>query len=76
MKASSLLLLLSLGLLAIWAQLPPASGQTGSLGECPKPSGAGICVEMCGSDDSCGPGERCCSNGCGHVCTKVTKGYR
>ncbi|KAH0619359.1 hypothetical protein JD844_019404, partial [Phrynosoma platyrhinos] len=42
------------------------------VGECPKPPGAGLCVENCGSDDICGPGEKCCSNGCGHQCTKVT----
>ncbi|XP_062977424.1 kunitz-type serine protease inhibitor B1-like [Elgaria multicarinata webbii] len=41
---------------------------------CPKPSGSGICVEECSSDASCGPGKKCCSNGCGHVCMKVTGG--
>uniref|UniRef100_A0ABM5G4W2 Nigwaprin-a-like n=1 Tax=Pogona vitticeps TaxID=103695 RepID=A0ABM5G4W2_9SAUR len=73
MKASGLLLLLFLGLLTIWAELPPASGQTVTLGECPKPPDVGICVHMCESDDFCGPGERCCSTGCGRVCTKVVK---
>ncbi|XP_061486162.1 WAP four-disulfide core domain protein 3-like isoform X2 [Rhineura floridana] len=40
-------------------------------GTCPRPTGVGICVERCSNDFSCSPGEKCCSNGCGHVCTKV-----
>ncbi|XP_062835346.1 chelonianin [Anolis carolinensis] len=43
-------------------------------GKCPKPQGPGLCVENCTSDKSCGPGEKCCSNGCGHDCVKVTGG--
>ncbi|XP_042318261.1 actinia tenebrosa protease inhibitors-like [Sceloporus undulatus] len=42
-----------------------------AVGECPKPQGLGICVEECAGDEFCGPGEKCCSNGCGHVCIKV-----
>ncbi|XP_038066487.1 neurogenic locus notch homolog protein 1-like [Patiria miniata] len=38
-------------------------------GECPPPTGAGICVEACSSDSSCPDRQKCCSNGCGHVCT-------
>ena len=38
---------------------------------CPKPIGPGICVEMCSADDGCPIGEKCCSNGCGHVCMKA-----
>ncbi|XP_042318262.1 papilin-like [Sceloporus undulatus] len=38
-----------------------------AVGECPKPQGFGICVEECTGDESCDPGEKCCSNGCGHV---------
>ncbi|XP_042299854.1 papilin-like, partial [Sceloporus undulatus] len=46
------------------------------VGKCPKPQGAGLCVENCGSNDVCGPGKKCCSNGCGHQCIKVTGGRR
>uniref|UniRef100_A0A8C6LSS1 WAP domain-containing protein n=1 Tax=Nothobranchius furzeri TaxID=105023 RepID=A0A8C6LSS1_NOTFU len=27
-----------------------------------------ICGEMCSSDSDCPFGEKCCDNGCGHVC--------
>ena len=39
---------------------------------CPKPTGPGICVESCPVGVLCGPGMKCCSNGCGHVCTNAT----
>ncbi|CAC5412867.1 unnamed protein product [Mytilus coruscus] len=29
---------------------------------------AGSCDEKCSSDDTCAPGQLCCSNGCGHEC--------
>ncbi|CAM5152269.1 unnamed protein product, partial [Eretmochelys imbricata] len=61
---------LLLGLLALWAQLPSASG--GSRGSCPKPLGAELCAELCTSDGSCPEGEKCCSNGCGHQCIRVS----
>ena len=32
---------------------------------------SGICVELCSSDDDCGAGQKCTSNGCGHVCVKA-----
>ena len=32
---------------------------------------AGICVEECSSDDDCQSSEKCCSNGCGHSCTRA-----
>ncbi len=35
---------------------------------CPKPTGSGICVELCSSDMDCSGNQKCCSNGCGHVC--------
>jgi len=38
---------------------------------CPEPMGFGMCVEMCMSDEDCGIGEMCCSNGCGHTCQKA-----
>uniref|UniRef100_A0A8D2KZ62 WAP domain-containing protein n=1 Tax=Varanus komodoensis TaxID=61221 RepID=A0A8D2KZ62_VARKO len=34
-------------------------------GECPTPIRHGVCAEMCDGDNACGPGRRCCSNGCG-----------
>ena len=30
----------------------------------------GVCAELCNSDDDCALDEKCCSNGCGHQCTK------
>jgi len=36
---------------------------------CPKPAGAGICLEQCSNHSDCqAEGRLCCSNGCGHVC--------
>ena len=37
-------------------------------GECPSPVGSGICVELCSSDITCPGDQKCCSNGCGHMC--------
>uniref|UniRef100_A0A8C7Y6N0 WAP domain-containing protein n=1 Tax=Oryzias sinensis TaxID=183150 RepID=A0A8C7Y6N0_9TELE len=38
--------------------------------ECPNTHGSvGACVEECTCDNDCGSGKKCCSNGCGHVCT-------
>ena len=37
-------------------------------GECPIVTGPGICAEMCSSDKFCPRRQKCCSNGCGHVC--------
>ncbi|CAM2102197.1 unnamed protein product [Caretta caretta] len=71
MKSGAIVLLL--GLLAVWAQLPPAAAQVRP-GACPNIRGPGICVERCRGDDSCPPGRKCCSNGCGHVCiTPITR---
>nr|XP_032618274.1 WAP four-disulfide core domain protein 18-like isoform X2 [Chelonoidis abingdonii] len=67
MKSGAIFLFL--GFLALWAQLPPASAQVRP-GACPIPQGPGTCVEMCQGDDSCPPGWKCCSNGCGHVCMR------
>ena len=39
-------------------------------GLCPKPRGAGLCVEACSGDGDCKGADKCCSNGCGHVCMK------
>ncbi|XP_045207930.2 WAP four-disulfide core domain protein 2-like isoform X1 [Mercenaria mercenaria] len=39
-------------------------------GMCPKPKIPGICVLACTSDWNCPGSQKCCSNGCGRVCTK------
>ena len=41
-------------------------------GLCPKPrpSQKIFCVEACFGDNTCKGADKCCSNGCGHVCTK------
>ncbi|KAF6098134.1 hypothetical protein HJG60_020331 [Phyllostomus discolor] len=30
----------------------------------------GTCVELCSGNWDCNPGERCVSNGCGHICAE------
>uniref|UniRef100_A0A670IHD7 WAP domain-containing protein n=1 Tax=Podarcis muralis TaxID=64176 RepID=A0A670IHD7_PODMU len=45
-------------------------------GRCPRPSGGGHCAELCKGDASCSPGQKCCSNGCGHQCVTAIKGKR
>uniref|UniRef100_A0A8D2BB82 WAP domain-containing protein n=1 Tax=Sciurus vulgaris TaxID=55149 RepID=A0A8D2BB82_SCIVU len=34
----------------------------------------GICADLCSGDDSCPKGTKCCSNACGHVCWRTSKG--
>ncbi|XP_030388728.1 WAP four-disulfide core domain protein 8-like isoform X2 [Gopherus evgoodei] len=75
-------LLLFLGLLALWADLLPASGQLRQVktGKCPAPinAGAANCNNFCSTDADCPGSERCCSNGCGRECrlpTGVNPGY-
>ena len=36
----------------------------------PKPDQIGICVDVCRGDKDCSGSEKCCFNGCGHVCMK------
>ncbi|XP_044277249.1 WAP four-disulfide core domain protein 3 [Varanus komodoensis] len=43
----------------------PSGGKPGA---CPRPTGAGLCVESCSADDACPGDQKCCSNGCGHTC--------
>lgn len=43
-------------------------------GACPMPGGGGTCLDLCSLDEECPWGHRCCSNGCGHVCTRVPGG--
>lgn len=43
-------------------------------GVCPNIEGMiGICVELCSDDSDCNGTQKCCSNGCGHVCMKPGK---
>ena len=46
-------------------------------GLCPKPRPGQIisCVEACFGDGTCKGADKCCSNGCGHVCTKPLGTY-
>ncbi|XP_048258469.1 prestalk protein-like isoform X2 [Haliotis rufescens] len=41
---------------------------TGKPGTCP-PAGVGICITECETDFDCDDNRKCCSNGCGSVCT-------
>ncbi|KAM9121489.1 uncharacterized protein ACDP82_015265 [Pangshura tecta] len=75
-------LLLLLGLLALWADLPPASGQLRQekRGQCPAPInvGAAKCDNFCSTDADCPGSERCCTNGCRKECKlpiEVNPGY-
>ncbi|XP_072173799.1 leishmanolysin-like peptidase [Diadema setosum] len=56
---------------------PSAVAISGDPGECPRvdPDTAGICVSACTLDRDCGWGEKCCSNGCGHVCQRRISRY-
>lgn len=36
------------------------------------PGGSRTCLELCSLDEECPWGHKCCSNGCGHVCTQVS----
>uniref|UniRef100_A0A672M2Q5 WAP domain-containing protein n=1 Tax=Sinocyclocheilus grahami TaxID=75366 RepID=A0A672M2Q5_SINGR len=43
-------------------------------GVCPNSKfGIGVCADMCSQDGECPNDEKCCSNGCGHQCTAVSK---
>ncbi|XP_022088644.1 papilin-like [Acanthaster planci] len=60
-------LVLFVTFIAVWV----VSG--GHVGQCPAIDGSsrGTCVELCSSDSDCMSHQKCCSNGCGHVCTTV-----
>ena len=36
----------------------------------PRPGQVGLCVKACFGDGDCKGADKCCSNGCGHVCKK------
>lgn len=41
----------------------------GRVGVCPIPRVAwGTCLDLCSFDEECPWGQKCCSNGCGHIC--------
>uniref|UniRef100_A0A674CP29 WAP domain-containing protein n=1 Tax=Salmo trutta TaxID=8032 RepID=A0A674CP29_SALTR len=43
-------------------------------GVCPRRRwGVGICAELCSNDSDCPNDEKCCHNGCGHVCIAPTQ---
>jgi hypothetical protein len=43
-------------------------------GSCPAVTTVGVCVENCNSNSSCTGGQKCCFNGCGHVCIDPVSG--
>ncbi len=61
------MLVLLAGAVVVWLSLAslPALAKDG---ECPEPTGGGICAELCEVDDDCDGLQKCCFNGCGHVC--------
>ncbi|NXD84453.1 WFDC2 protein, partial [Halcyon senegalensis] len=70
-KARSVLVLA--GLLALWAEPPPASAQnvTTKAGVCPDPATeAGNCTLGCQSDGDCESTLKCCPAACGRACQK------
>nr|XP_021137343.1 uncharacterized protein LOC110355730 [Columba livia] len=44
----------------------------GRVGVCPIPREGGTCLDLCSFDEECPWGHKCCSNGCGHVCTAAS----
>ncbi|XP_074409514.1 WAP four-disulfide core domain protein 18-like [Zonotrichia albicollis] len=44
----------------------------GRLGVCPTPREGGTCLDLCDFDEQCPWGHKCCSNGCGHICTPAS----
>uniref|UniRef100_A0A8B9MX73 WAP domain-containing protein n=1 Tax=Accipiter nisus TaxID=211598 RepID=A0A8B9MX73_9AVES len=52
----------------------PGACLAGRVGACPIPREAGTCLDLCSFDEECPWGHKCCSNGCGHVCTDSPRG--
>uniref|UniRef100_A0A8D0HNW0 WAP domain-containing protein n=1 Tax=Sphenodon punctatus TaxID=8508 RepID=A0A8D0HNW0_SPHPU len=75
--ASRAPLLLLVGLLILWAELPALSAQDGQ-GKCPAPpaDSKGLCSQFCSTDRDCPGSERCCSNGCGRECIRTIFVFR
>nr|XP_040130522.1 WAP four-disulfide core domain protein 3 isoform X2 [Ictidomys tridecemlineatus] len=53
-------------LLALTSGLSPGQQNEVKEGECPPDKNP--CKELCQDDESCPPGQKCCSTGCGQVC--------
>lgn len=56
-------------------ELPSVGAILTTMTLCPKSDSSdisGTCSESCTADDSCGDGEKCCSNGCGHSCVTAS----
>ncbi|XP_047396643.1 WAP four-disulfide core domain protein 3 isoform X4 [Sciurus carolinensis] len=63
--------LLAFAFLASWV----TAGEHVKEGECPPDTNP--CKELCQDDESCPPGQKCCSTGCGRVCRAyVFKGMK
>uniref|UniRef100_A0A915CTW8 Uncharacterized protein n=1 Tax=Ditylenchus dipsaci TaxID=166011 RepID=A0A915CTW8_9BILA len=57
---------------SLTAPSPLPSESSPTIGQCPRPSGRGACVERCRLDTDCQqPNQKCCSNGCGHECQSL-----
>ncbi|XP_021010369.1 WAP four-disulfide core domain protein 18-like, partial [Mus caroli] len=71
MKTATVLLLVALFTtnMNIFCALSSSKKKPGS---CPEhsPESLGICVDLCSGDGSCPGNLKCCSNGCGHACTR------
>ncbi|XP_033009901.1 WAP four-disulfide core domain protein 3-like [Lacerta agilis] len=80
MKSGALVILV--GLLTLWAELTPTSGQKLPVksGTCPAliQNNDTECGQFCSTDNSCPGSERCCQTGCGQQCMlplEVYPGY-
>ncbi|XP_053250741.1 omwaprin-c-like [Podarcis raffonei] len=75
MRSAGLVLLV--GLLALWTELTPTSGQrpAGKPGQCPggRPGMAGPCVVRCKDDWSCPGAQKCCGS-CPRACASPVRG--
>ncbi|XP_053937535.1 latent-transforming growth factor beta-binding protein 4 isoform X5 [Cuculus canorus] len=63
----------SIGCGRICMDIPGAmSCLAGREGVCPIPREMGTCLDLCSFDEECPWGHKCCSNGCGRVCTPAS----
>ncbi|CAC5424796.1 unnamed protein product [Mytilus coruscus] len=52
----------------IYVKIITGNSEVNKPGNCPTLMGVGICLQNCSSDSHCAGDQKCCSNGCGHVC--------
>ncbi|CAC5425943.1 unnamed protein product [Mytilus coruscus] len=52
----------------IYVKIITGNSEVNKPGNCPTLTGVGICLQNCSSDSHCTGDQKCCSNGCGHVC--------